>query len=106
MSLDTTAGKLADLRERLAKAQDPGSESARARRDAAGRTTPRQRIARLLDPGSFVEIGALGRTPDDPDKCTGRSHPFPAPDPAGFLPGTDRGTGRQRSRPIGDRRDL
>ena len=67
MSLDTTAGKLADLRERLAKAQDPGSESARARRDAAGRTTPRQRIARLLDPGSFVEIGALGRTPDDPD---------------------------------------
>ncbi|MDO4685493.1 MAG: acyl-CoA carboxylase subunit beta [Corynebacterium sp.] len=63
----TTAEKLADLRARLAKAQDPGSERARAKRDAAGLTTPRQRIDRLLDPGSFVEIGALGRTPDDPD---------------------------------------
>lgn len=67
MSMNTTAEKLADLRERLEKAQDPGSERARAKRDAAGRTTPRQRIQRLLDPGSFVEIGALGRTPDEPD---------------------------------------
>ncbi|GAA1471749.1 acyl-CoA carboxylase subunit beta [Corynebacterium felinum] len=67
MSLDTTAAKLADLRERLEKAQDPGSERARAKRDEAGRTTPRQRIHRLLDPGSFVEIGALGRTPDEKD---------------------------------------
>ncbi|MDO5076733.1 acyl-CoA carboxylase subunit beta [Corynebacterium sp.] len=63
----TTAEKLADLRARLAKAQDPGSERARAKRDAAGLTTPRQRIERLLDPGSFVEIGALGRTPDEKD---------------------------------------
>ncbi|MBP3088526.1 acyl-CoA carboxylase subunit beta [Corynebacterium sp. sy017] len=67
MSLTTTAEKLADLRARLAQAQDPGSERARAKRDAAGRTSPRQRINRLLDPGSFVEIGALGRTPDEPD---------------------------------------
>nr|WP_246858172.1 acyl-CoA carboxylase subunit beta [Corynebacterium sp. sy017] len=58
---------MADLRARLAQAQDPGSERARAKRDAAGRTSPRQRINRLLDPGSFVEIGALGRTPDEPD---------------------------------------
>lgn len=67
MSLNTTAEKLADLRARLEKAQDPGSERARAKRDEAGRTTPRQRINRLLDKGSFVEIGALGRTPDDKD---------------------------------------
>ncbi|MCS4490138.1 acyl-CoA carboxylase subunit beta [Corynebacterium sp. ES2794-CONJ1] len=67
MSLDTTAGKLADLKERLAQAQDPGSERARLKRDEAHRTTPRQRINRLLDEGSFVEIGALGRTPDDND---------------------------------------
>lgn len=67
MTLNTTAEKLADLRARLEKAQDPGSERARAKRDAAGRTTPRQRIQRLLDPGSFVEVGALGRTPDDPE---------------------------------------
>lgn len=65
--METTASKLADLRERLEKAQDPGSERSRVKRDAAGFTTPRQRIARLLDEGSFVEIGALGRTPDEPD---------------------------------------
>ena len=63
----TTADKLADLRARLDKAQDPGSERSRARRDEAGRTTPRQRIDALLDEGSFVEIGALARTPGDPD---------------------------------------
>ena len=40
----STAEKLADLRERLDKAQDPGSERSRKRRDEAGRTTPRQRI--------------------------------------------------------------
>lgn len=67
MTGHTTAEKLADLRARLEKAKDPGSEKARERRDAAGHTTPRQRIDRLLDKGSFVEIGALGRTPDEPD---------------------------------------
>lgn len=65
--LATTAEKLADLKVRLRQAQDPGSERSRAKRDAAGLTTPRQRIDRLLDAGSFVEIGALGRTPDEPD---------------------------------------
>ena len=63
----TTSEKLADLRSRLAKAQEPGSERARAKRDEAGITTPRQRIQRLLDEGSFVEIGALGHTPDEAD---------------------------------------
>ena len=33
MSLDTTAGKLADLRARLEKAQYPGIENSRKRRD-------------------------------------------------------------------------
>ncbi|MDY3128368.1 MAG: acyl-CoA carboxylase subunit beta [Corynebacterium sp.] len=64
---NTTADKLADLRTRLEQAQDPGSERARAKRDEAGRTTPRQRIQSLLDEGSFVEVGALGKTPNDPD---------------------------------------
>ncbi len=67
MTESTTAAKLADLRARLDKAQDPGSERARRRRDDAGRTTPRQRINALLDEGSFVEIGALGKTPGDPE---------------------------------------
>ena len=59
----STADKLADLRERLETAQDPGSERARTKRDEAGRSTPRDRIARLLDEGSFTEIGALAKTP-------------------------------------------
>ena len=63
----TTAEKLAELRERLERAQDPGSERARKRRDDSGQTTPRQRINALLDEGSFVETGALARTPGDPD---------------------------------------
>ena len=63
----TTAEKLADLRARLEQAQDPGSERAREKRDAAGLTSPRQRINRLLDKCSFIEVGALGRTPDEPD---------------------------------------
>ncbi|AGN20383.1 propionyl-CoA carboxylase [Corynebacterium glutamicum MB001] len=67
MSNTTTAEKLADLRARLEIAKDPGSERARKKRDEEGRTTPRQRIDALLDAGSFVEIGALGRTPDEPD---------------------------------------
>ncbi|HJD77848.1 MAG TPA: acyl-CoA carboxylase subunit beta [Corynebacterium pollutisoli] len=62
-STDTTADKLADLRARLDRARDPGSERARAKRDEAGQTTPRERIAALLDEGSFVEIGALAKTP-------------------------------------------
>ena len=54
-------------------AERPGGDPARhigghrARRDEAGRSTPRQRIAALLDEGSFVETGALGKTPGDPD---------------------------------------
>ncbi|WP_342318569.1 acyl-CoA carboxylase subunit beta [Corynebacterium mayonis] len=63
----STASKLAELRARLEKAQDPGSERARKRRDDEGFTTPRERIDALLDEGTFVEIGALARTPGDPD---------------------------------------
>jgi len=63
----TTADKLADLRQRLAKAQDPGSERSRKRRDEAGRSTPRERINQLLDAGSFVETGSLAKTPGDPE---------------------------------------
>ncbi|MDO4910028.1 MAG: acyl-CoA carboxylase subunit beta [Corynebacterium sp.] len=67
MSRSTTSEKLDALREKLEKAQDPGSERSRAKRDAAGITTPRQRINMLLDEGSFMEIGALGCTPGEED---------------------------------------
>ena len=50
----STAAKLADLRSRLDKAQDPGSERSRKKRDEAGRTTPRQRIDALLDEGTYL----------------------------------------------------
>lgn len=65
--MTTTAAKLADLRERLEQAQDPGSPRAKAKRDAAGLATPRQRVNMLLDPGTFVEIGALARAVGDAD---------------------------------------
>ena len=45
----SVSAKLKDLQHRLELAQDPGSESAKAKRDAAGLTTPRQRIDALLD---------------------------------------------------------
>ena len=63
----TTAAKLEELGRRLEKAQDPGSERARAKRDEAGLTTPRQRIDALLDEGTFIEVGALGKQPGDKD---------------------------------------
>lgn len=86
MSNTTTAEKLADLRARLDKAEDPGSERARKKRDEEGRSTPRQRINALLDAGSFVEIGALGRTPDEPD--------------APYSDGVVTGYGRIEGRPV------
>ncbi|MDY5785073.1 MULTISPECIES: acyl-CoA carboxylase subunit beta [unclassified Corynebacterium] len=82
----STASKLAELRARLETAQDPGSERARKRRDDAGQTTPRDRIHALLDEGSFVEIGALARTPGDPD--------------AVYSDGVVTGYGRVDGRPI------
>jgi len=49
-----------DLRARTAKAAQGGSESARQKHTARGKLLPRERVNRLLDPGSsFLEIGAL-----------------------------------------------
>ncbi|MFN8087744.1 MAG: acyl-CoA carboxylase subunit beta [Mycobacterium sp.] len=69
--LETTAQKLADLHERLALAADPGDEKAKARRDKKGIPSARARIHSLLDPGSFLEIGALAKTPGDPNALYG-----------------------------------
>ena len=67
----TTAEKLAELREKLELAKDPGDEKARARRDKKGIPSARARIHALLDPGTFLEIGALARTPGDPNAFYG-----------------------------------
>ncbi len=51
---------LAQLAERRAAAAQGGSEKARERHVARGKLLARERVARLIDPGSpFLEIGAL-----------------------------------------------
>src|ERR1700712_6091667 len=62
----TTAEKLAELREKLELAKEPGGEKAVAKRDKKGIPSARSRIHSLLDPGSFFEVGALAKTPGDP----------------------------------------
>ncbi|WP_329956457.1 carboxyl transferase domain-containing protein, partial [Rhodococcoides fascians] len=59
--IHTTAGKLADLRKRLAGAEHPSGEAAVERVHAKGKLTARERITALLDEGSFVELDALAR---------------------------------------------
>src|ERR1700754_1738227 len=59
--IHTTAGKLADLYQRIDGAVHAGSEAAVERQHAKGRQTARERVDQLLDPGSFVELDALTR---------------------------------------------
>src|SRR5215813_7143319 len=73
----TTAGKLADLERRRYEAVHAGSEQAVAKQHERGKLTARERIERLLDPGSFTELDELARH---------RAHEF----------------GIQKNRPYGD----
>src|SRR5450432_103232 len=59
--LHTTAGKIADLGRRREEAVHAGSERAVERQHAKGKSTARERIDRLLDPGSFTELDELAR---------------------------------------------
>ncbi|WP_291313822.1 carboxyl transferase domain-containing protein, partial [Corynebacterium sp. UBA2622] len=59
--LTTTAGRLEDLRNRLEEAQAPVGRDAVDEIHAAGRSTARERVEKLLDAGSFVETDALAR---------------------------------------------
>jgi propionyl-CoA carboxylase beta chain len=59
--IHTTAGKLADLRNRLDEAKHPMGEAAVDKVHAKGKMTARERILALLDEGSFVELDALAR---------------------------------------------
>jgi len=67
----TTAELLTELREKLELAKEPGDPKAITRRDKKGIPRARARIHALLDPGSFLEIGALARTPGDPNALYG-----------------------------------
>ena len=59
--IHTTAGKVADLRNRLADAAQPSGPEAADRVHAKGKLTARERVLALLDEGSFVELDALAR---------------------------------------------
>ncbi|HUQ42338.1 MAG TPA: carboxyl transferase domain-containing protein [Candidatus Limnocylindrales bacterium] len=54
---------VSDLRERLARARAGGPERSRQRHVAAGKLLPRDRVERLLDPGTaFLELSPLAAT--------------------------------------------
>jgi propionyl-CoA/long-chain acyl-CoA carboxylase carboxyl transferase subunit len=57
----TTAHKIADLERRRDEAIHAGSARAVEGQHAKGKMTARERIARLLDPGSFTELDELAR---------------------------------------------
>jgi propionyl-CoA carboxylase beta chain len=57
----TSAGKLADLHRRNDEAGHAGSARAVERQHAKGKLTARERIALLLDEGSFIEMDELAR---------------------------------------------
>ncbi|GAA3808460.1 acyl-CoA carboxylase subunit beta [Nocardioides panacisoli] len=59
--IHTTAGKLADLENRLEEAVHAGSDKAIEKQHAKGRQTARERIEQLFDEGSFVELDELAR---------------------------------------------
>jgi 3-methylcrotonyl-CoA carboxylase beta subunit len=78
---------LADaLREKVARASRGGSEAARAKHLARDKLLPRDRVERLLDPGSpFLEVGQLAANGLYDDEVPG----------AGIIAGIGRVSGRQ-----------
>src|SRR6201992_2424013 len=59
--LHTTAGKLADLDRRREEATHAGSAAAGEKQHSRGKLTARERVERLLDPDSFVELDQFAR---------------------------------------------
>jgi propionyl-CoA carboxylase beta chain len=57
----STAGKLADLQRRYDEAVHAGSERAVEKQHGRGKKTARERIAILLDEGSFIELDEFAR---------------------------------------------
>jgi propionyl-CoA carboxylase beta chain len=87
----TTAGKLADLYQRIDEAVHAGSGAAVERQHAKGRQTARERIDALLDPGSFVELDELVRH---------RSTNFGMQEKRPYGDGVVTGTGTIDGRPV------
>ncbi len=61
LDLTTTAGKLADLKRRVAEVANAGSVRAVEKQHAKGKKTARERIEMLLDEGSFIEMDKYAR---------------------------------------------
>ena len=61
IDIHSTAGKLADLHNRIDAAVHAGSARAIEKQHAKGKKTARERIEALLDDGSFVELDELAR---------------------------------------------
>jgi propionyl-CoA carboxylase beta chain len=61
VDIHTTAGRIADLAQRVDEAVHAGSARAVEKQHARGKKTARERIDMLLDPGSFVELDELAR---------------------------------------------
>ena len=61
IDVHTTAGKLADLKRRVAEVANAGSERAVEKQHAKGKKTARERIEMLLDEGTFVEMDKYAR---------------------------------------------
>ena len=59
--IHTTAGKIEELGNRIDAAIHAGSERAIEKQHARGKKTARERIALLLDEGSFVEFDEFAR---------------------------------------------
>ena len=75
-----------ELRAKVAQAARGGSEGSRERHVARGKLLPRERVERLLDPGSpFLEIGQLAANGLYSDEVPG----------AGLIAGIGRVSGRQ-----------
>ncbi|GAA5037116.1 propionyl-CoA carboxylase beta chain [Thermocatellispora tengchongensis] len=71
MASHGTAGTLARLKERVDEAVHAGEARAAARQHPKGRLTARERIGRLLDPGSFTELDALARRRTEGERVYG-----------------------------------
>jgi len=75
-----------ELRARAAAAALGGAEDSRRRHTARGKLLPRERVIRLIDPGSpFLELGALAATGMYGDEAPG----------AGLITGIGRVSGRE-----------
>ena len=61
IDIHTTEGKLADLDRRIDEAVHAGSAKAVEKQHAKGKMTARERIEKLFDEGSFVELDELAR---------------------------------------------